>query len=79
MENAKDEEVSKIESKLIKQALNYRKSKEITQKEIVEATGLSQELVSQMEQIGHIKSLESFIKYVDTLGLKIKLEEKEGE
>lgn len=72
----KELNASDIEYELIKQAFNCRKDKGITQKEVSEVTGLSQELIAKMEQVGHTKSLESFIKYVDTLGLRIKLEKR---
>lgn len=69
------EQVSK-EYDLIKEAIQLRKEIGLTQKDIAEETGMTQQVVSRMEKLGHSPTLRNFIKYIDALGLDIKITKK---
>lgn len=68
-------QVSK-EYELIKQVAEIRKEIGLTQKDIEEETGMTQQVVSRMEKLGHSPTLRNFIKYIDALGLDIKITKK---
>ncbi|MBY6758659.1 helix-turn-helix transcriptional regulator [Clostridium botulinum] len=61
--------------KLIKSLVEFRKSTGITQKEVAERSGLTQQMVSRMEKVDYSPTLESFLKYMLALGLEVKIEE----
>jgi transcriptional regulator with XRE-family HTH domain len=48
----------------------------LTQSDVAIKSGLTQQMVSRIETIGNSPTLKNFIKYVDSLGLEIKLEKK---
>jgi HTH-type transcriptional regulator / antitoxin HipB len=60
--------------KLIKEIVEYRKCVGITQKEVAERSGLTQQMVSRMEKIDNSPTLENFLRYVLALGLELKVE-----
>lgn len=66
----------KKEYELIKQVSEFRKELNVTQKHIAETTGMTQQVVSRMESLGHSPTLRNFIKYIDALGLDIKITKK---
>lgn len=68
-------QVSK-EYDLIKEAIKLRKEMNLTQKDISETTGMPQQEVSRMEKLGHSPTLKNFIKYLDAIGLDIKITKK---
>lgn len=57
--------------KLIENLIKIRKSKNITQKDISNITGMSQQAVSRIEKYGHCPSLINFLKYIRVLGINI--------
>jgi len=60
--------------KLIKTIVEFRQSAGITQKEVADRSGLTQQMVSRMEKIDNSPTLENFLKYVLALGLELKVE-----
>lgn len=60
---------------LIKSLVEFRESTGITQKEVAERSGLSQQMVSRMENVDYSPTLESFLKYMLALGGEVKIEE----
>jgi DNA-binding XRE family transcriptional regulator len=64
------------EYELIKQVTEIRKELGLTQSKIAEETGLTQQVVSRMEKLGHSPTLRNFIKYIDAMGLDIKITKK---
>lgn len=68
-----------IDRKLTKLQLSeYRKAKQLTQKELAELSGLSIQCVSDIESpnVGN-PTLRSLIKYLDALGLEMSFKKKE--
>ena len=60
-----------MEEMRFKQVLiDARKSKDLTQKEISERSGLSQQAVSRLEK-GHGGTIDTVIKYLHSMGLKL--------
>lgn len=59
---------------LIKSIVEFRKSAGITQKEVAERSGLTQQMISRMEKIDNSPTLDNFLRYVLALGLKLKIE-----
>lgn len=51
--------------------VEFRKSRSISQKEMAEQTGLSQQSISKIESINGNPTLESLIKYCDYLGIDL--------
>jgi DNA-binding XRE family transcriptional regulator len=66
------EQVNK-EYDLIKQAIQLRKEQGLTQSDIAQEAEMTQQVVSRMEKLGHSPTLRNFIKYIDALGLDIKI------
>lgn len=64
------------EYKLIKQAVEIRKELDYSQKAIAEKIGVKQQVVSRLETVGNSPTLDNFLKYIDALGLTVKLEKK---
>lgn len=64
------------EFSLLKEVIEYRKGLKITQEEIAQKSGLSQQSVSRMENLGVEPTLRNFIKYIDAAGLQLVLERK---
>lgn len=67
------------EYELLKQAIDYRKSQKTTQEDVAAISGLSQQAVSRLENLGVEPTLRNFIKYIDAVGLQLVLEKKEEE
>lgn len=58
------------EMKFKQQLINARKEKELTQKEISEKSGLSQQAVSRLEK-GHGGTIDTVVKYLHAMGMKL--------
>ncbi len=59
------------EYKLIEKFVETRKEKNITQKELAEITGISQQAISRLELERHIPKMDTFIKLLDGLDLEL--------
>ncbi|HCL4480045.1 TPA: helix-turn-helix transcriptional regulator [Clostridium botulinum] len=57
---------------LIKSIVEYRKSMRITQKEVAEKSGLTQQMVSRIEKVTNSPTLDVFLRYILALGLELK-------
>lgn len=66
----------KQEYKLIEKLVEIRKEKNITQQELAEATGVSQQAISRLEQEKHIPKMDTFIKILDGLDLELTIRER---
>jgi len=75
-EFAKAYAVVKKEYDLISEAVSERKELSLTQGDIAELTGLKQQVISRIERVEHTPTLRSFLKYLDGIGLELKLEKK---
>lgn len=64
------------EYELLKKAIEFRKGQKITQEDIADKSGLSQQSVSRIEKLGVEPTLRNFIKYIDAAGLQLVLEKK---
>lgn len=67
---------SQREYEVLKQLVKIRKEMGLTQSDVARKSGLTQQMVSRIETVGNSPTLRSFIKYLDGLGLEIKLERK---
>lgn len=66
------EELKKQEEELINKLIEIRKQKNITQKELQEKTGMSQQAISRLEVNKDITpTLKSLIKYAEALNCKL--------
>lgn len=61
----------KKEYALVEQLVKARKEKNITQRELAEATGISQQAISRIEKEKHIPKMDTFSKVLDGLGLEL--------
>lgn len=73
-----DSEYEKVkqEYNLIEKFIEIRKQKNITQKELAKATGVSQQAISRLELEKHIPKIDTFIKILDGLDLELTIIEK---
>lgn len=73
-----DSEYKKIkqEYKLIEKLVEARKAKDITQKELAELVGVSQQAISRLELEKHIPKMDTFIKILDGLDLELTITPK---
>ena len=53
-----------------------RKKQGLTQKDISKRSGLTQQMVSRMETVNNSPTLINFLKYINALGLDLKVLEK---
>ncbi|MBV7271647.1 helix-turn-helix transcriptional regulator [Clostridiaceae bacterium UIB06] len=67
-------DVARLEREIAKNLASIRKQEGLTQSNIADKTGLTQQMVSRLEKLGNSPTLESFLKYVVALDLKIKFE-----
>jgi DNA-binding XRE family transcriptional regulator len=65
-----------LEYQLIKKLVKIRKQKNITQKEISDKSGIKQQVISRIETFDSLPTLKTFLKYLDSMDLEIKIEEK---
>lgn len=64
-------EQRKIEHKFIRNLVNERKKRGITQKELAAKSGLSQQAISMLEHYDRKPTLPNLIKYLTGLGIDI--------
>lgn len=64
-------EVEEVQCKLIQNLIKRRNEKNLTQKDIANKTGLSQQAVSRIEKYGNAPSISNLIKYLLALELDI--------
>lgn len=76
---AKNYDAVKAEFDVIREAIRLRKENGVTQPTIASATGMTQQTVSRMENVGHSPSLRNFIRYLTAAGLVMKIEKKSTE
>jgi len=67
---------AQLEYEVLKQLVKMRKEMGFSQSDVAKKSGLTQQMVSRIETVGNSPTLRNFIKYVDSLGLEIKLEKK---
>ena len=65
------------EYNLIQKATKIRKAHNISQEDIAEKTGFTQQSVSRIEKVSHTPTLRSFIKYLEGMDLELDIKEKE--
>ncbi|APH20935.1 TPA: helix-turn-helix domain-containing protein [Clostridium botulinum] len=63
---------------LIKSLVEFRKSAKITQREVAERSGLTQQMVSRLEKIDNSPTLDVFLRYVSALGLELTIKKTEN-
>ena len=75
-----DLEYNKIkqEYKLIDTFVEIRKERNITQKELAEIAGVSQQAISRLELEKHIPKMDTFMKILDGLDLELVIRERQG-
>lgn len=75
-----DLEYNKIkqEYKLIDKFVEIRKERNITQKELAEIAGVSQQAISRLELEKHIPKMDTFMKILDGLDLELVIRERQG-
>ena len=73
-----DSEYRKVkqEYKLIEKLVEARKVKDITQKELAELVGVSQQAISRLELEKHIPKMDTFIRILDGLDLELTIVSK---
>lgn len=64
------------EYELIKGAVKMRKELGISQDDIAEKSGLTQQVISRMECVGSSPTLKNFLRYLDGIGLTMTLSKK---
>lgn len=64
-------EIERDQYELIKNLIAERKKKKLTQKDIAQITGMSQQAVSRIEQYDVKPSLINLLKYIKAIGLNI--------
>lgn len=62
------------EYELLKQLVEIRKKKGISQKSLAKIAGMSQQAISRIEAMGHSPKLSNFLRYVKALGCEIRIE-----
>lgn len=65
-----------LQYELIEQIAFVRKSKSITQSKLAELTGVSQQAISRLEKEKNLPNLDTLIKIVDGLGMKLTIAER---
>jgi predicted transcriptional regulator len=67
------------EYEIIKQLVKIRNEMGLSQSDIARKSGLTQQMVSRIENVDNSPTLKNFIKYVDSVGLEIKIVKKAEE
>ena len=60
---------------MMRKCKNYRKAQNITQIEVADGMNVYQQDICRMENFSNIPSVIKFLEYLDSIGLKISLEE----
>lgn len=64
------------EYEVLKQLVKVRNEMGFSQSDVARKSGLTQQMVSRIETVGNSPTLRNFIRYIDGMGLEIKLEKK---
>lgn len=67
---------SQHEYEVVKQLVKLRNEVGFSQSDVAKKSGLTQQMVSRIETINNSPTLRNLIKYVDSLGLEIRIEKK---
>jgi len=67
---------SQQEYEVVKQIVKMRNEMGLSQSDVARQSGLTQQMVSRIETVDNSPTLRNFIKYVDSVGLEIKIEKK---
>jgi DNA-binding XRE family transcriptional regulator len=67
---------SQHEYEVVKQLVKMRNEMGLSQSDVARQSGLTQQMVSRIETVDNSPTLRNFIKYVDSVGLEIKIEKK---
>ncbi len=68
-----ERESKHLTDSIVDQLKAYRKQKKLTQQDIADATGIKRANVTRLELKKNEASLDSLVRYADSLGLKVKL------
>lgn len=66
-------DVAKKKYELIKELVTLRKSLGLTQKDVANKSGLTQQMVSRIENFDNSPTLDNLILYIDAIGGKINI------
>lgn len=69
-------EQAQHEYDVVRQLVKARNEMGFSQNDVAKQSGLTQQMVSRIETVDNSPTLRNFIRYADSLGLKIKLEKK---
>lgn len=69
---------AQAEYQFIKSIVEIRNSLGISQSEIAKKVGLTQQMVSRIETVDSSPTLKNFLRYIDGLGLQIKIEKPDN-
>lgn len=69
-------ECAQREYEVLRQLVRIRNEMGFSQNDIARRSGLTQQMISRIETSDNSPTLRNFIRYVDSLGLEIKLEKK---
>lgn len=64
------------EYEVVKKLVSLRNEMGFSQSDVAKQSGLTQQMISRIETIDNSPTLRNFIRYIDGLGLEIKLEKK---
>lgn len=64
------------EYEVVKQLVKMRNEMGLSQSDVARQSGLTQQMVSRIETVYNSPTLSNFIRYIDSLGLEIKIEKK---
>ncbi len=67
---------AEYEYEVVKQLVKLRNDMGFSQSAVAKESGLTQQMVSRIETIDNSPTLRNFIKYVDSLGMEIRIEKK---
>lgn len=65
-----------VEYDLIQKAIQMRKEIGYSQEDVAISSGLKQQNISRIEKVGSSPTLRNFLRYLDGIGLEVKLEKK---
>lgn len=72
-------ENAQLEYEVVKQLVKMRTEMGFSQSDVAKQSGLTQQMVSRIETVDNSPTLRNFIRYVDSIGLVIKIEKKDLE
>lgn len=64
------------EYEVVKQLVKMRNEMGLSQSDVARQSGLTQQMVSRIETVDNSPTLRNFIRYIDSLGLEIKIEKR---